>query len=907
MKKGYILSLVAIILITLIAYVVWNINKKNSLSGSDKDSFIPYNSAIVIKKNSQIGLSGDLAKIKLSWQQTQHATLLDTAITILIQKNYIDSTSRVQALRVEARDKIATLQVSLNKGIKSQGEIVEILRTAFKDNEQQMRKYDGYRLYTLKRGKDEIYLVLADETILLSDSELYIEDALKQHEAEKENKEKTTYSNINKYFSASANLNIFLNTGWFTEILPFYLDIRQISSNLDITQWLKWGALDGEYTDKGLFFNGFIHYVGMEQSYFKTLAGQQPKESTIDAIVPTKAHAFLSLNISNLNAYFSALEQYRYNAELKDKTNNRKQYYTKNLGMDAEPGLKELLQGEFAIVTTAYDKIKKEKDGLIIAQLKSGGLCVSLIEKMLSGNARIVNVHPDSYRKTYSIDRDKSFTYYRFPMDDFPAVYWGYIFDSIKSRYVFVVDNYLVFASSEESVKNFLRDYVHRTSIKDTEWYRNIRNGLSAKYNIAYFAEIESALPAYQNATKGTLNDYLLSSESQAGLFSGVGIECSNEDGMLYTTLLLSTEKVLGNERPHILWQTKLDAKMSMKPVPVQNHTTGEQELFIQDENNTIYLVNDAGRILWKTPVDGKINSEVYQIDILKNGKLQYLFSTATKIYLMDRNGNHVDRFPVTLKAPTTMGISVFDYDKDKNYRIFVPCTDREIYLYGTDGNIVSGWTPAKSDKEIVSKVSFYRIADKDYITFADQYRFYILDRKGNERIRVSAVFDLAANTDTYLTKKNGTPVLAFADALGIVNMVGFDGKVSTITCGKPAPGFLMNIGDTDRDAKDDFLFTDRNKLTIYNQDGKLLVEKELDARSLDFPYLYRFSSSDNRIGLLDREKQQMILLDTKGDISKGFPITGDSPFSITFSGDGAFYLFAGAGNGTLIKYRVQR
>ena len=56
---------------------------------------------------------------------------------------------------------------------------------------------------------------------------------------------------------------------------------------------------------------------------------------------------------------------------------------------------------------------------------------------------------------------------------------------------------------------------------------------------------------------------------------------------------------------------------MSMKPAIVVNHNTGERELFVQDEGNTIYLINDV-----------EINSEVYQVDMFKNGKLQYLFST---------------------------------------------------------------------------------------------------------------------------------------------------------------------------------------------------------------------------------------------------------------------------------------
>ena len=79
----------------------------------------------------------------------------------------------------------------------------------------------------------------------------------------------------------------------------------------------------------------------------------------------------------------------------------------------------------------------------------------------------------------------------------------------------------------------------------------------------------------------------------------------------MYSNLFLSTEEIKQENLPHQVWQTKLEAKVSMKPVPVINHITKEQEIFVQDDQQTIYLLNNSGRILWKLKVDGQINSEV--------------------------------------------------------------------------------------------------------------------------------------------------------------------------------------------------------------------------------------------------------------------------------------------------------
>lgn len=44
---------------------------------------------------------------------------------------------------------------------------------------------------------------------------------------------------------------------------------------------------------------------------------------------------------------------------------------------------------------------------------------------------------------------------------------------------------------------------------------------------------------------------------------------------------------------------------------------------------------------------------------------------------------------PVTLKADTKAGMALYDYDKNKNYRIFVPCADRRVYLYDIRGQLI--------------------------------------------------------------------------------------------------------------------------------------------------------------------------------------------------------------------------
>lgn len=909
MLKKILLSLSALLLIGGIVFAIWYLNEAGKIRSGCKDSFIPNNSAFIININSKPEWSEGVEELFCRYMPVFHSSLTATVVDSLRSSGRVPAYPYVLAGRVEGKNDVVLLYVMDCREVLARNEITDYLRRSFSKGKERIKKYDHHKIYVLGDENENCYFSICGGIILVSDSELYVEDGLKQFDSQaKEGSGVDDFENVSKYFSASAGVNILVKKEMFSELLPLFVNMDGLFPSADFSGFFEKGVFDGEFIESGVCLNGLMFYGSPEKSYIRTLAGQQPRESSIEKIVPASLVSLELMSLSQPADYFSSLENYRYSIGKKEEIYNRKQQFRRMFGKNCEEDLQELLQGEFAVVDFMYQTLNQERDGLVMVALKSGSLGRDLIEKMLDTYARFDGGdNLNSYRKEYGIDEEKLYTYYRFPVEDLPCVYWGYLFEGLKSRYVLVEDNCLIFASSEQAVERFFKDYVHGSFIGESEWYQALKNKLARKYNLACFVRTGDRLPFYRTLAKGKTVDLLSDKAGIERFFPSFAMQWSNEGDMLYHTLFLNTLPFRDDVRPHVLWQTRLDAKLVMKPVSVENHVTGEKELFVQDVNNCIYLINDAGRILWKLPLEEKINSEVYQVDLYKNGKLQYLFSTPSKIYLIDRNGNTAGNFPLILKNQTERGITLCDYDGNKDYRIFVPCIDRNIYLYDMNGRIVKGWNPEKADKPIVSKVQHFRVDGKDYIVFADRYRLYILDRRGRERVKVKTVFDLPENVDIYLVQRGNKPYLLFAGVGGEVNLVGFDGTTQKFTTEITGKDFCMNVADVDRDGMAECVFVEKNCILIYDLKGELQFKKQLDAFDLDYPYVYRFSANDVRIGVTDMKKGKMLLLDAGGSLSKGFPIDGDSPFSIVFAGSDGFFLFAGAENGSVIKYRVQR
>ena len=907
--KKIALIVLGIVLLGGIGFALWWVNEREREVDIPKESFIPYNSAVVINVNANANLSPKIATAFDREIKAFRKSMLSRVVDTLKQVSQVDTSSYVMAIRVEGKQSIRFLYVLNRSGLFSRGDVHVFLQKMFAGVQVKERKYNNQKIYLASRGKDEVCYAVVGGMVLVSNSELYVEDAVNQlsNPSEDEKDGAPRFKNVNRYFSAGAGLNVFLNTTCFSDLLPLLLQKDFIAKQTNIAKWFKWGALDGEIKPSGVSFNGFVHYDGLKAAFPVAFKGQLPQDSKLDAVMPADVKSVSILALSDVKNYLASLETYRYGAGQIENVRKRKQEFARLFGDKLDEEWQALLKGEWGKGTLSYDASRKQEEGIVVVHVKAGSLARGLLEKMLKSYASKSGISETSLYRSFALDKDKKVSYFKMPVPDFAGVMWGYVLGGIATNYVLVEDNYVVFSSSERGLQVFASDYMRRLSVRDQEWYQKLRTKLSSKFNWMYLSEMVAMLPYYEQVTKGVLRELLERNKEGMEVFSSLGLQWVCEGDMLYHTLFLSTEEV-EQKQAQIMWQTRLDARMSMKPAIVVNHNTGERELFVQDEGNTIYLINDVGRILWKLPIDGKINSEVYQVDMFKNGKLQYLFSTPGHLYLIDRNGNYLPRFPLAFKSPCERGISVADYENNKNYRVFAPGADHHVYLYEVSGNFVKGWDVPKSDNDIVSKIYHFRVEGKDYLVYADRYRLYILDRKGKERVKVSTLLNLSANTSLYLTKQNGQMKMAFMDANGEIVLVNFRGQVERIKGEEMIDGGMFNVEDVNNDGQDEFIYTLKNRIVVMDNKGKLLFEKHWEDSELDFPYIYRFSARDSRIGIMDGKGERLFLLDMK-EVSKGFPIRGNSPFSIAFGDNGSagFYLFAGSDGTHLLKYRVLR
>ena len=223
---------------------------------------------------------------------------------------------------------------------------------------------------------------------------------------------------------------------------------------------------------------------------------------------------------------------------------------------------------------------------------------------------------------------------------------------------------------------------------------------------------ISSEKELYFDFKNDLIEDYDLISSNLENNLNIFDFESSDSNSEYYKIFQLKKgDKILNingyisdfkNEPSNSLIDLKFESRIPndivLGPLIVKNHINNSNEVLIQDSKNILYLINDRGQVEWTRKIDGKIIKEVNQIDSYKNGKLQYVFATEKSLNLLDRKGRDVGKFPLKFKDKITSPVSVFDYDKNKNYRLLIT-QNNELFMFDSKGNRVRGFNYNKKNK----------------------------------------------------------------------------------------------------------------------------------------------------------------------------------------------------------------
>ncbi|HZY78571.1 MAG TPA: hypothetical protein VFE50_03545 [Cyclobacteriaceae bacterium] len=445
---------------------------------------------------------------------------------------------------------------------------------------------------------------------------------------------------------------------------------------LQATQLTDAMLFDLRWTGNGstLLLNGFATDSLANSSILSIFKSQRPVPFSLRSRLPDQFKYFIHFGISNPSEWLDDRDHYNDQEELaslESKTKFQTDAFFK--AIDNEIALCALPSGEH----------------LIIAELKEITRAVGELNKINLAHAKDNQYSHERYaNEDVHVLKQSSLS---------KTLFWPLGFET-QELYYTIVDNLLVFCDGETGLKRFIDTIGENTLNKSLEWNKFLESTLQ-EANVSVFtsSEMESLFGALRQPQKFSMQFYAL-------------------EGDYYASSVMQFGK--SSEKKAIVKNVKkgLDFGQALgAPWTVRNHNDKSTEIIVADASNQVHLVSKDQKVLWSVQLPGPIQGEVYQVDLLKNGKLQYLFLTNGKIHVIDRLGRYVNGYPKNVGMENAVLTSLIDYDRSREYRFLMADATGTIKVSDLDGALLDGWKSKNLPRAFSDAPTHVRIRQRDY------------------------------------------------------------------------------------------------------------------------------------------------------------------------------------------------
>jgi len=783
------------------------------------------------------------------------------------------------------------------------------------------KDYGKHKIVEIRDGNSNSYLFFsfAGGLLLLSPESLLVEQALRQL--------MTPGIMNNPYFqeaqktSNAREISLYINHSDFPGFLKNILNGQRVSKIDEFGEttysnprnkaekfgdFAAWSELDFHFSDDHLILSGISVADDSLNHFLSVFDGQQPVNFRADIVLPQNTSFFCSYSFSDKEKFFKRLEEFYTHSGFYYKREERIKRFERGFRANVRNVFRELVNDEIIVSANTIPVNPENKSAFLIFHIDSRTEAEEQLEELLVNYAKRTETEADKLKSAYTVDEEIRFNVYRFPYPSFPGVWLGEPFSFAEANYVSFYDNFMIFSNSEQGLTNYLRSMVLGATLAKDISYMQFKKNTSNRANLNVYVNINKAYGISTRIFDTGFHEKISEKEENLRRFNVLNWQIRRDKDRYFNAVSIAYNPDV-REEAQTIWQTNIGNDIGFKPRLVINHyDKSNREIIIQDKSNTLHQVTNEGRVRWSISLPGPVLSEIHQVDYYKNGKLQYLFNTKEKLFLIDREGNNVAHFPVTLHSPATNGVNVFDYNNNRDYRYFVAGEDKKIYNYDRAGKIVTGWVFDQTGQRVTTPVQHFRVAGKDYIVFKDKTRIYIQNRRGETRVSTNARFENSDNP--LMLNPDGRPKIVADDITGKVYYLYFNGEYEEKKTSRFSENHYFTCDDLDGNGVIDFVFVDGDKLTVMDEKGKKIYSEKFENPVIYPPNIYTFAFNLKKVGIVEAGANRIYLFNPDGGLHEGFPLWGNSEFSIgklSESSEG-LNLLVGSEGGKLYNYMLE-
>ncbi len=734
--------------------------------------------------------------------------------------------------------------------------------------------------------------------LIIGRSSILLEDAIRQLGQKDNILSHNGLNEILKTAGKTAFLNVFLNFEQFPRILYQVIHPKYKNECNSFVKFGSWAELDLNIKPDMVILNGFSSVNNKSNGFETIFKNQKPVKFESYLKIPTSASTFIFEGITNLEQYLNDYQNFSGSNQHRDML----QSLIKNYNIDLAGSFRNVFYHEAGVVYMNLPDDTFENNAYCLVSVKSNEEAENMLNNIVGNYAEKENIKT-SELVTSGI--------YYLPFGNIPYLVFGDLFNTGDNHYCTIADNCLIFGRTREAVRNYLNNLATGKIISNDMEFNNLTEYFSSQSNFIFYNKPGNSADFFNNFLKRELLTDFKNNNSDINSVNSVVYQFNiGENGLIYNNVLLKFKSGITHLQTGASWETKLEGAPATRPFFLKNNHDTAEDIIVQDKKNQLYLISGKGIPEWKINLPEPVISDFYQIDYYRNGKLQIIFNTPGQVYLIDRHGKNVGDYPVSLKVKASNGLAVFDYEKKREYRIFLATADRKINCLDKYFKPVTGWTCANTDTIVRQPVQFFKIENKDYLAFNDSHRIYIVDRKGKSTLKNVQKFNISALNKVSIVNSKSLKEAKFVitDTTGKIIYTAMDGKTNTVDYGVFPANHWFDMVDIKNDGSRDFIYSYNKTVKALTQKGKEIFTITTDKDITYRPLFYELKNSRFIIGIVTSSDGNIALYKNNGEIVKGFPVKGNTPFSVKQNkkSENIINLIVGNESNFILRYTIK-
>jgi hypothetical protein len=782
----------------------------------------------------------------------------------------------------------------------------DLSETMFQEQYKMTKEtYNGTILHKIQIHEKTLTLSVCKGVFLASFSPALIEDGISQLKVGRSIVYDLFFKQVYSATGNKVDANLYINYKILPKLFlaglvsplkkPMVLGINSLSD------FSEWGGLDLTIKQNGLMFNGFSTATD-SGDFLSIFSGMKTQTIEMKRILPQKTAFMLYMGFTNVHSYLS-----KYKTHLSKNKNNSsiidsmKEMNVK-LGLDVEQEMNAWIDNEMALVITESGEEDFKNHVYAIIKYKKLSDAKAFFKKI----NKTQNVKESTKEELY---RDYPIGFVDVP-NLLPNVF-GPLYGKLEKTYYTIIDDFVIIGNQASAIRKFIDDNRDRKLLIKDQGFNSMGEFTEAKTNLYLYLNIPRAMSLMHGLASPELASAMEANASYFHKFTNLALQYRWNGSKFYNNMYVQQASVKKYESKGLypFWEAKLDSTLQSKPFIVQNHKTGSTEILVQDDANALYLLDSSGVVLWKVQLQERIMSEIYQVDAFKNKRLQYVFNTQSAIFIIDRNGENIDHFPIRLKYKATNGLSIFDYENNHDYRIYLAGDDHLIHAFQITGKPIEGWKFSSQIGTVTQPVMHTRIDEDDYLLVNDvEGSLNIVDRKGKTKINLNEPFDKVLKNQLFFEKENEFDKAHWVstDSTGNLVKIYLDGHVTMKKTRSYSSTHFFNCMDIDGDGNNEYLFLDKKNLQVFSKDFSQVYSYVFKNEITTKPILCSFPENKIHIGIVSSKSNQLFLFNPDGTIYNGFPIKGNTPFSFYPANDSTFSIAIGGAESNVLFYNFK-